>query len=334
MGQIYRLPPFSISPASLVDFQVIPWNIGGYGIPELWTQSKGEGVTVAVIDTGVDADHPDLKDKIREAQDFTGSAYGCMDRIGHGTHICGIIAAVDNGIGVIGVAPSATLLVAKAVGDDGSAKASAVAQAIRWATQRSADIISLSLGGPVDSQIIDDALIEAVDAGVIVVCAAGNDGFNHAVCYPAKRSAEIGLIAVAAVGWDVNLAPYSSIGPEVDIAAPGEGILSLAPGGGYATLSGTSQAAPFVSGAIALLLSVAKKSCTRLSPAEIKIELHDSAQDHPDDICSGICGWGLIRPAKLLAEAPKPDPQPAAFLRIDRVCIDGVSGSLVFQPDQ
>lgn len=333
MGPIYRLPPFSVSPTELAHKQVVPWNIGGYGIPELWVQSRGEGVLVAVIDTGVDADHPDLAGQVWESQDFTDSAYGCRDRIGHGTHVCGIIAAVDNGIGVIGVAPSATLLVAKAVGDDGSAKASCVAQAIKWATERSADIISLSLGSQVDSQVIDDALIEAVNAGVIVVCAAGNDGFSHAVSYPAKRSAAIGLIAVAAVDEDGKLAPYSSIGPEVDIVAPGSGILSLAPGAGYATLSGSSQAAPFVSGAIALLMSVAKKNGMRLSPAAVKNELHASAQDHPNDIWGGLCGWGLIRPAKLLAELPKSEQKPAASLRIDRVTIDGIAGSLVFQPD-
>jgi len=284
-------------------------------MPEAWKLARGKGVTIAVLDTGVDANHPDLVGQFAAPPvDFTGSPRKSFDVQGHGTHVCGTIAASDNATGVIGVAPEAKLLMAKVLGDDGSGFGDWIARGIDWACEQGADVLSLSLGSREPDPQIQAALLRAVAAGKFVVAAAGNDGQADSVGYPAAWDDL--AVAVAAIDEHGQLAGFSSLGRQVDVAAPGVNILSCWPGGGYSSISGTSMATPFVTGSVALLLSACRAAghgCPK-DQADLVERIHQTSDDAgipgPD---TGF-GWGLIDPAKLIAslgESPSEPPLPA-----------------------
>lgn len=324
-GPIFRLPPFTIQTLLAPELlsEVVDWSLAAYNIPTQWKQTQGAGVKVAVLDTGIDATHPDLAAAIDSLQDFTGSPFGTLDRVGHGTHTAGTIAARQNGRGVVGVAPQCRLLVGKVLGDDGSGDDAQVAEGIAWAVESGADLISMSLGSPVPGPAIEQALEAAVAAGKFVICAAGNDGHgagddgaNDEVDYPGRWP---GAIAVAAVDETGQVADFSSRGAEVCIAAPGVNILSTFPGGGYARLSGTSMATPFVSGVVALKLAERKAQAgsTLPSPVELRSELTQTATAAGGSNPNNEYGWGLVNPAALLTTAPSPAPAPTGTPSID-----------------
>ena len=181
---------------------------------------QGEGVRVALLDTGIDESHPDLEDAIDDARDFTRSRGGPADRNGHGTHVAGIVAARQNNRGVVGVAPQSRLLMAKVLGDDGGGSSAAVAAGVDWACDQNADIISMSLGSPEPDPRLLAVIRRATAKGVFVITAAGNSGrANSASNYPARWRE---TVAVAAVDRNGRLSRFSSRGPQVDIAAPGK----------------------------------------------------------------------------------------------------------------
>lgn len=297
---IYRLPPFTVEAQFVSLSETVDWGLHLYGIPQAWASTKGEGICVAVLDTGCQLDHPDLNGAIVGSQDFTRSPIGPLDGQGHGTHCAGTIAARKNGIGVVGVAPKCSLLIGKVLGDSGSGSDDWVAAGIRWAVKQGADVISMSLGSPSESTAIRMAIIDAVESGVFVICAAGNDGRDNSVNYPARFPESI---AVAAVDRHGRVARFSSRGPEVDIAAPGQDILSTYIGSHYAKLSGTSMATPFASGVVALMLSKHRQdagdSPIRTVP-ELREHLSRTARDAGSTGHDPAYGYGLIDPAKML----------------------------------
>src|SRR5438093_12173497 len=185
------------------------------------------GAKVAVIDTGIDCGHPDLQGNCIYGASFVKGSKA-FDDFGHGTHVAGIIAARDNGFGVIGVAPEATLYAVKVLDANGSGSWSSVASGIVWAIKNGMHVINMSLGGSSFSQAMADAVKAASDAGILVVSAAGNSGCCDTVLYPAKLP---GSMAVAAVDSRDQRAAFSSEGPEVDVAAPGVDVLSTVPTG-------------------------------------------------------------------------------------------------------
>jgi len=191
----FRLPPFKVEQVMAVKSQIVDWGLEMLGIPTFWKTTKGEGIRVAVLDTGCAPNHPDLREAILDAEDFTASPFGWADGNGHGTHVCGIIAAQDDAAGVVGVAPKARLLVGKVLNDQGSGGSHGIVRGIRWAVERRADVISMSLGSPVPDPLIGQAVKEALQAGVFVVAAAGNEGPDlDTVGYPAGFP---GVISVA-----------------------------------------------------------------------------------------------------------------------------------------
>jgi subtilisin family serine protease len=221
-------------------------------LPEVWRRTKGEGVRIAVLDTGIDPDHPDLEGAVEQARDFTGE--GIEDLNGHGTHCAGIIAARQNDIGFIGSAPQSSLLIAKVLKNGGGGTLQAVAEAVGWAVNERADIISMSLGGREGDPVLFEAIHTALARGAIVICAAGNSGalFTNSIGYPARYGS---VITVAAHDQHGQPSGFSSRGAEIDFMAPGQDIWSTYRQGGYAKLSGTSMAAPFVAGLAALVLA-------------------------------------------------------------------------------
>lgn len=304
----YRLPPDLVMPTeSQIQStlgQVVDWSHGLIGVPEAWKSSRGKGVLVAVLDTGCDLSHPDLVSQIEDHKDFTGKGTA-QDGHGHGTHCCGIVAAIDNQIGVVGIAPEARLLVGKVLSDGGSGNDDEIAAGIDWATAKGAAIISMSLGSRSPSSRIKAACDRAIARNVIIIAAAGNDGPGEDTTgYPGGFP---GVVSVGAVGSDGRLTSFSSRG-KVDVAAPGANIVSCLPGGRYGPMSGTSMACPIVAGASALPLSYAD-SIRQIRPGHqsmIAMLRGSSLDKGPTGKDSGF-GWGLINPRYLLGEV---DPLP------------------------
>ena len=220
----------------------------------------GVDVDIAILDTGIDLDHPDLN--VAGGVSCVGGS--ADDGNGHGTHVAGTAAAVDNDFGVVGVAPGARLWAVKVLGDSGSGSLSGILCGIDWVTQNAdtIDVANMSLGGfgsdPSGSgcntgDSYHDAICNSVAAGVTYIAAAGNSDVNASSFVPAAYDE---VITVSALNEPSNvLASFSNFGTDVDIIAPGVGILSTIPGGGYTSLSGTSMAAPHVAGAAGLYLA-------------------------------------------------------------------------------
>lgn len=328
----WRLPPYAVEAQFVSLAETVDWGLSLFGVPEQWRKSRGAGISVCVLDTGIDEAHPDLASALDGARDFTRSPSGPIDRVGHGTHVAGTIGARQNELGVVGVAPECRLLVAKVLGDSGSGSSAAVAAGIDWACENGADVLSLSLGSPEPSAEIRAAIARAAAAGKIIVCAAGNEGRDDAVNYPARWPE---TIAVGAVDRHGRLATFSSRGPEVDLCAPGQDVLSTNLRGGYAKLSGTSMATPFVSGVVALMLAKHRTS-GGATPVDERTQVVEhllrTATDAGPTGKDPQYGYGLVHPGSALAALV---PQPATIeLRIGPVSVNGMPGELVFVPAQ
>lgn len=228
------------------------------GARQAWAVATGKGVSVAVVDSGVDLTHPDLRDNLLGDGYSTGDgAAGAQDRIGHGSFVAGIVAARrGNGLAGSGLAPDAKILPVKiSKGYAASFSAATLAQGIDYAVEQGAQVINLSLYLDSPSQTVGDAIQRAFDAGVIVVAAAGNEG--GAVAYPASHT---GVIALAGVSADGALLANSNTGPEIGLAAYGGGVTSILLRGGFGTNgTGTSFAAPMVAATAANLLQIDRR---------------------------------------------------------------------------
>ncbi|MFI5347284.1 MAG: S8 family peptidase [Elusimicrobiota bacterium] len=226
-----------------------PWGVARVNAPAAWSSGQGAGVKVAVIDTGIDCTHPDLKCDFGAGTNIVDPSASPMDDNEHGTHVSGTIAGRGTG-GPLGVAPKATLIPVKVLDGAGSGSLSDIIKGINWATNAGVDVINMSLGGPNGSPALQRAVDNALKSGVVVVCAAGNSGPNpDTVGFPGGYP---GVIAVAASDANDQVAKFSSRGDAVAFIAPGVDILSTIPGGGTAKLSGTSMASPHVAGLAAL----------------------------------------------------------------------------------
>lgn len=239
------------SKALQVDAESVPWSISMIRADKV--PATGKGVKVAILDTGIDATHPDLRGAVKGGYNAVGDSRSVRDRNGHGTHVAGIIAARRNRMGIRGIAPEVDLYAVKVLDDRGSGKVSDLIEGIEWAVQNKMDIINMSVGTKENNQTLREAVQNAARAGVIMVAAAGNNGPSpNTVLYPARYPE---VIAVGATTKDRRIADFSARGAEVDVVAPGKDIYSAWLRGGYKTLSGTSMAAPHVTGVVAQLLS-------------------------------------------------------------------------------
>jgi thermitase len=272
-----------------------PWFTNQWGMikiqaPQAWDVTTGSPtINIAILDTGVDQDHPDLASKIISNINFSNSATA-DDIDGHGTHVAGIAAAVtNNGIGVAGLGYSSSIMNVKVLGDTGSGAYSWIASGIIWAADNGADVINLSLGGSSASSTLEAAVNYAWSKGVVVVAAAGNNG-NSAPFYPAYYA---NCIAVAATNSKDELAGWSDYGGWVDVAAPGVAILSAylsSINGGYVEMSGTSMASPHVAGLAALVFTVVSDSNGN---GRLNDEVRARIEANCDDI--GVSGIGSGR---------------------------------------
>jgi subtilisin len=251
-GQMYALPveQFEFEGQPSPQAETIPIGVQMIKAPPAWGASRGKGIRVAVCDTGIDWTHPDLNANVKGAVSFVPGE-SPMDGHSHGTHCSGTIAGAINGVGVVGVAPEASLYAVKVLSNAGSGNWSWLIAGLAWCIQNQIHIASMSLGGGGAPAALETMCNVAFARGVLLVAAAGNSGPGMGtVGQPAKYKS---VIAVSAIDANNMIAGFSSRGPEVELSAPGVQILSTVPGGGYGFKSGTSMACPHVSGAAAVV---------------------------------------------------------------------------------
>jgi len=225
------------------------WGQLALDLPDAWQHTKGDGIIVAVIDTG-GPDHVDINENILQRLDVTGD--GPEDKAGHATHVSGIIAAIEGNSGITGVAPKSKIISIKVLDNHGMGSFSNMAKGLELCKNLNVDIINMSLGVPKEPpQEIHNLIKQITDQGKIIIAAAGNNP-NEPINYPAAYDE---VIAVAPIDENRNVANFASVGPKIALAAPGVDIYSLYLNNGYKTMSGSSQAAPFFSGVVALILA-------------------------------------------------------------------------------
>lgn len=229
------------------------WNLPEIATERGWNVTRGkQDIIVAVVDTGVQLDHPDLKGRLVKGTNIVDPSAQPEDDVGHGTHVAGIIAAeVNNNEGVAGMTWYTKVMPVKALDNSGAGTTYSVAEGIIWAADHGANVINLSLGNYAEAQFLHDAIKYAHGKGVLVVAASGNDNTDR----PGYPAAYPEVVAVGATGSDELRAPYSNYGDYIDVAAPGTSIASTYPGSRYAALSGTSMATPHVSALASLMLA-------------------------------------------------------------------------------
>ncbi|MGW0611917.1 type VII secretion-associated serine protease mycosin [Streptomyces sp. NPDC002788] len=290
-----------------------PWSLQRILLDQLWEQATGRNVTVAVIDTGVDDSNPQLRGAMASGSKSYVDGSGTEDIEGHGTRVAGIIAARPlKGTGFVGIAPDAKILSLRYSGGEGEKQGDSgtMSQAIRAAVAAGAKIINISsdTADKEDNEGLRRAVANAVNAGALIVAAAGNDGADgkSADTYPASYP---GVLAVAASDRNDERAFFSQAGDFVDVAAPGVGMVSTVPQGGQCTADGTSFAAPYVAGVAALL----KEKHPDWKASQIATRIEETAQ-RPGRGPNRFIGWGVVDPVAALSDdstpgtSPKPDP--------------------------
>ncbi|MET7759913.1 type VII secretion-associated serine protease mycosin [Streptomyces sp. NPDC005389] len=308
-----------------------PWPLQRVLLDELWQDTKGKGVRVAVIDTGVDDVNPQLKDAVdaKAGKDYLkpdkenggfgdeqrGKTDGTVDQVGHGTKVAGIIAArPGKGTGFVGLAPEATIIPIRQNDEKNSGDSDSMAEAIKWAVAKGAHVINISQDTTKalkPSSPMGRAVALAISHDVVVVASAGNDGMDgrSKMTYPAAFP---GVLAVASSDRNNERAVFSQAGPMVGVAAPGVDIVSTVPGGGQCVDNGTSFSAPYVAGVAALLRAEHKDWSAAQIVARIEQTAVRSINGRDDYV-----GWGVVDPVRALADtpgapptAPTPDPRP------------------------
>ncbi|MFP3987552.1 type VII secretion-associated serine protease mycosin [Streptomyces sp. E11-3] len=310
-----------------------PWSLQRVLLDELWQQSTGEGVRVAVIDTGVDVKNPQLTKAVdtksginlipKNIKDDNGDKIergkenGTTDTVGHGTKVAGIIAARPaKGTGFVGLAPDATVIPVQQNDAEGHGTAETLAAAIKHAIDERADVINISQDtanavepAPVLKQAIDNALAREI----VVVASAGNDGLGgkDKKTYPASYE---GVLAVAASDRNNERAAFSQSGDFVGVAAPGVDMVSTVPGGGHCADNGTSFSAPYVAGLAALIRAKHDDWTQQQIVAQIQQTAERSIAGH-----DRLVGWGVVDPVRALTEDDRPIEKPVAHEGVTRV---------------
>lgn len=298
----------------------LAWSINRIGAERVWggavgasqpspRSNAGAGVNVAVIDSGIDVDHPDLRDNYRGGKDFVRGDDVPDDEYGHGTHVAGIIAA-EGKASVIGVAPRVNLYALKVLDEHGAGWYSDIIDALGWSVDHGMQVVNISHGGKYNSRALRRAVDKAYRAGVLIIASAGNEG-SPEVIYPAGYE---NAIAVSAVNLDDKLASFSNYGPRIELSAPGVLIPSTMPtyqvtlnnqpfsaSRSYALLSGTSMAAPHVTGTAALIIASGVKGNENVRK-RLRTTVEDLGKPGRDD----QFGFGLINAAAAAGIAPAP----------------------------
>lgn len=296
------------TPVGPVDADLMPndelfapyqWNLPIIGTIPGWAVTRGnEDTLVAVIDTGVDLTHDDLKGRLADGANFIDPDEEPLDDVGHGTHVTGVISAtVNNAVGVAGMTWYDRVMPIKVLDATGAGSAYSVAEGIIWATDHGAKVINMSLGNYAESEFLHDALKYAYDHDVVLVAATGNDNTDQ----PGYPAAYPEVLGVSAIDDRQRLADFSNYGDYVDVVAPGVSIASTYPDGQYAALSGTSMASPHVAALAALIRSVHPL----LNNTEVMDIIRRTAIDLGDPGKDPLYGYGQIDVNAALSEAAR-----------------------------
>jgi subtilisin len=294
-----------VGEASHGDQEKGSWGFEKLGIQQLWAQATGKGITIAILDSGIQPNHPDLQSAVDLTIDKSyNDSTSWHDVRGHGTHCIGTIAARRNGLGALGIAPDCRVIVGKVVNDEYGSHPDYLADGIVWAADHGVHIISMSMGFSQSTQNLDSAVQYAYTKNVVLVAAGGNnDGgvILKDVLYPA---ASPHCIAVGCVDENNGSGGVSVVSPKLDIVAPGIGIYSadIAKNNFYANRSGTSMAAAFVSGVIALGLEVSLRKSQNIDPNLFRDALKKSARKLDSSNSSNEFKCGLINPSAFLSQ--------------------------------
>lgn len=256
--------------------QTTPWGISAIGA-NLNTGNQGSGVSVAIIDTGIYYTHPDLAANYKGGYNAVSPSKTPLDDNGHGTHVSGIVAALNNTIGVVGVAPKAGLVAVKVLNRQGSGYISWIVSGIDWVIANKSgyggiDVANMSFGGGGTSDALHTAVTNLYNAGVTIAAAAGNSSSDVSGFIPASYPE---CMAISALNPDNTFAYYSNYGAGISFIAPGTSVTSTWLNGGYKTISGTSMASPHVAGSAALWISDGNLTAT---PAQVKAALAAAAR--------------------------------------------------------
>lgn len=295
------LPDFDVEEVYTSFSQTYDWGLKYSNIPDTWKVSKGKGITIAVIDTGM-PDHKDIGDNAVEGGNYIPTE-DIYDYNGHQTHCVGIISAKDNQEGFVGVAPESKCVCYKALSTNGGGTYGQINAALRDVIKLKPDLVSMSLGGRTPNAEMHKLIIDLYKMNIPVVCAAGNSG-ARGVCYPAAFPETIAIAAFNKLGM---IASFSSRGSQVDWAAPGADIYSTYLNQSYASLSGTSMACPFMAGVIALMIAKHKEQEKRTGKNDCKTvqDIKDHLLKYTNDKGSlgkdDSWGYGVVDVQKLLA---------------------------------
>ena len=279
------------------------WGVSAFNLPGVWQKTQGDGVVIAVLDTGVDLDHDDLKANLVDGINLVSRGKPPVDESDHGTHVTGVLVAENNAIGMVGVAPRAKVMPVKVLDRNGNGEMPVVAEGIRWAADHGADFIVMSLGCPSKLQTVRKAIQYAQAKGTVSFAAAGNAGLTQEIFYPANYKE---TISIGAIGETFNRASFSCTGTNLDFLAPGVDIFSTVPKNWYATMSGSSMACPFAAGVAALLLSYVRQTGlpVPLGTAEAYRNVFRRHTIPIVDLVPGdrrlYEGFGIIDPSKVL----------------------------------
>ncbi len=299
------IPPVQIEKVVNTLSETHDWGLKQLNVPRVWKLSRGENVTIGVIDTGM-PQHLDIGDNAIEGECFI-KGEDIYDKNGHQTHCVGIINAKQNDTGMVGVAPAAKCLCVKGLSNSGSGTYGGLIAALEYCLEQQVDIVSMSLGGPTGSPQMKQVIDRLVQANIPVICAAGNSG-DAGVNYPAAFD---NTISVAAFDKFGRVAGFSSKGPEVDFAKPGVAVYSTYLNNTYARLSGTSMACPFMAGVVALMLSRWKKIKKSYTVQDVITQLKRKADDRGVVGKDDHWGYGVVDVEKLLqVDDQKPTPEP------------------------
>jgi len=311
----HRLPHCESEEVSVPLAQTLDWSIEFLGIPGSWQKTAGEGVKVCVLDTGYPEGHPDLRGAFDSGSvaDFTQNRGDGVDRNGHGSWCLGMIGARANTIGVKGIAHGCRLASGKVLGDSGGGTSAAIVNGIAWAVSIRADVISMSFGAAYEDAAIREAVERASQAGCMMFFAAGNNGKRGSMGWPARWASRKWGSAIGACDKRGERAMFSSWGPELTVIAPGVEMLSLAPNGRYAILTGTSMATPVAAaiGALAIAKHRKEGGATDLKTnADMQSHIVRGARDIGQPGYDEETGYGLINPAGVLMDEKPPEPPP------------------------
>ena len=273
-----------------INSQTVDWGISRTEAPKAWeSQLTGKGIKVAVIDSGI-ANHEDLV--ISGGASFVSYTNSYHDDNGHGTHVAGIIGAKNNAIGTVGIAPDSSIYAVKSLDQNGSGYLSDIVAGVDWSIQNNMDIVNMSLGTTTHSSTLQQIVDTAYNKNILVVAAAGNngtsDGSGDSVNYPARYSS---AIAVSATDSSDNRASFSATGATIEVAAPGVGIASTYINNSYARMNGTSMAAPYAAGNLALM----KQADSTLSAEALRMQLQQRTIDLGPIGKDNWFGYGLIQ---------------------------------------